>query len=261
MGDQFRRSFARIGNLRSLLPKNVNVMALTATATAETLDVVIQRLSMHNVYLVAMPPRQNNILFALKLDLDIQDFTDIIVQEFLQMRLEIPKTIVYVRSYADCIAIYQILKSKMGSNFTEPVGYPNLTAYKLVEMYTRVLPAEKKDQVLQTFSLADGKLRLVIATTAFGMGVDCQDISRVMHYGAPSTLEEYIQEMGRAGRNGKPARGELYVKGRKKYITYDMKRYIENFSECRRKLLFQKFLMYSESMDPLGCACCDIGTI
>ena len=259
-GDQFRRSFARIGDLRSLLPKNVNVLALTATATAETLDVVIQRLSMHNVYLVAMPPCQNNIFFALKLDLDIQDFTDIIVQEFLQMRLEIPKTIVYVRSYADCIAIYQILKSKMGSNFTEPVGYPNLTAYRLVEMYTRVLPAEKKDQVLQTFSLADGKLRLVIATTAFGMGVDCQDISRVMHYGAPSTLEEYIQETGRAGRNGKPARGELYVKGRKKYITYDMKRYIENFSECRRKLLFQKFLMYSESMDPLGCACCDICT-
>ena len=124
-------------------------------------------------------------------------------------------------------------------------------------MYTRVLPAEKKSGA-SDFSLADGKLCLVIATTAFGMGVDCQDISRVMHYGAPSTLEEYIQKMGCAGRNGKPARGELYVKGRKKYITYDMKRYIENFSECRRKLLFQYFLMYSESMDPLECACCDM---
>ena len=121
-GDQFRRSFARIGDLRSLLPKNVNVTALTATATVETLDVVIQRLSMHNVYLVAMPPCQNNIFFALKLDLD----------------------------------------------------------------------------------------------TAFGMGVDCQDISRVMHYGAPSTLEEYITRNGSCRKEWKASQRRTICKRQRK---------------------------------------------
>ena len=258
-GDQFRRSFTRIGDLRSILPKNVNVLALTATATTETLSAVIERLSMHSVSVVALPPCQNNIYFTLKLNSDVQDFTDSIVQELLQMRLNFPKTIVYIRSYVDCITVYQLVKSKMGINFTEPAGYPNLSAYRLIEMYTRVLPPEKKDEVLQSFSVAEGKLRLIIATTAFGMGVDCQDIARVMHWGAPSTLEEYIQETGRSGRNGKPAKGILYVKGRNKYITSGMKHYIENVSTCRRKLLFKNFLMYSESVvPPAGCLCCDV---
>ena len=53
-GDQFRRAFAHIGDLRSLIPKHVNVLALTATATTETLSVVIERLSMHNVNIVAI---------------------------------------------------------------------------------------------------------------------------------------------------------------------------------------------------------------
>ena len=52
-GDQFRKAFARIGHLRSLIPKTVNVIALTATAT-KTLSVVIERLSLHNVTIVAI---------------------------------------------------------------------------------------------------------------------------------------------------------------------------------------------------------------
>lgn len=259
-GDQFRRSFARIGNLRSLLPKGVNVLALTATATEETLAVVIKRLSMHNITVVAMPPCRDNICYILKSGFNIQDFTDEIVKEFLQRRINFPKTIVYVRSYKDCATLYQLLKSKMGLEFTEPVGYPNLSGYRMIEMYTRVLPPEKKDEVLHSFSAVEGKLRLIIATTAFGMGVDCQDVTRVIHWGAPSTVEEYIQETGRSGRNGKPATGVLYVKGGNKHITYAMKHYTENISVCRRKLLFKNFLMYSDSLGTsvAGCKCCDL---
>ena len=61
------------------------------------------------------------------------------------------------------------------------------------------------------------------------MGVDCQDIARVMHWGAPSTLEEYIQKSGHSRRNGKPAKGILYLKGRNKYITSGIKYY---YREC-----------------------------
>ena len=191
-GDQFRKSLARIGDLRGLLPKGINVLALRATATTETLEVVINRLSMHDVTVVAMPPCRDNICYEIKSDLDIQCFTDEIVKEFLQRRINFPKTIVYVRSYKDCIIVYQLLKSKMGFDFTEPAGYPNLFGYQLIEMYTRVLPPEKKDEVLHSFSTIKGKFHLAIATTAFGVGVDCQDIVRVMHCSAPATTEEYI---------------------------------------------------------------------
>jgi len=80
--------------------------------------------------------------------------------------------------------------------FTELPGYPNLSGFRLVDMFTAVLKTEKKEEVLESFAKSGGKLHLIIATTAFGMGIDCPDIRRIVHWGMPSTLEEYVQETG-----------------------------------------------------------------
>lgn len=63
-GDDFRKTFSQIGDLRSVLPANVNVLALTATATIDTFHAVTQRLSMENTKLVALPPFRNNIIYC-----------------------------------------------------------------------------------------------------------------------------------------------------------------------------------------------------
>ena len=256
-GDQFRKSFSRIGDLRSLIPKGVKILALTATATHETVSVVIDKLSMQEVKTVALSISRDNICYKLNSRSKIEDFTDDICKEFSQKRTGFPKTILYVRTYKDCIRMYQLLKTKMAGEFTEPVGYPNLSGYRLIEMYTRILPAEKKDEILTSFS-NNTNLRLVIATTAFGMGVDIQDVTRVIHWGSPSTTEEYVQETGRSGRNGSDALAILYVLGSKKHLTPSMRHYIENESQCRRKLLFQDFIMYSDNVNISGCKCCDV---
>ena len=60
-GDEFRRAFADLGNVRSLLPTNINVMALTATATKATLDCVIARLGMQNPVVIGLAPDRPNI--------------------------------------------------------------------------------------------------------------------------------------------------------------------------------------------------------
>ena len=91
------------------------------------------------------------------------------------------------------------------------------------------------------------------------MGVDCPDIMRIVHWGAPSTVEEYIQETGRAARIGDPAAAILYMSKVSRSLTGAMKKYIGNNSDCRSKMLFKPFLMYSEnSITRHGCKCCDI---
>lgn len=164
----------------------------------------------------------------------------------------------YVRTYAHCSQLYMALKRKLGDFFTDPPGYPNLSNYRLIDMFSAVLTSEKKDDVLHLFSVINGKLRLVIATTAFGMGVDCPDIRRVIHWGIPSTTEEYVQETGRSGRDGEQSTAILYrgVGGRN--ATCKVKEYVQNTTICRRRLLFQDFLLYSDSNIVHGHSCCDV---
>jgi len=64
-----------------------------------------------------------------------------------------------------------------------------------MDMFNKVLTTEKKE-FFKLFSDANGKLRLIIATLAFDMGVDCTDIRRIVNWGTPSILEESVQESG-----------------------------------------------------------------
>ena len=66
-----------------------------------------------------------------------------------------------------------------------------------------------KDTILTKFHNPRGTLRVVIATVAFGMGLDCPNVRRIYQWGASSDVEAYIQETGRAGRDGKPAEALL----------------------------------------------------
>ena len=122
-----------------------------------------------------------------------------------------------------------------------------------------MLTTEKKEEVLELFAKSSGKLRLVIATTAFGMGIDCPDIRKIIHWGIPSTLEEYVQETGRSGRDGEPSVAVLYQGKGGRNASIKVQNYVSNTAICRRRLLFQEFLMYSESdINVSGCKCCNV---
>jgi len=70
-GDSFRKAFAEIGDLRGIIPSSVNVLALTATATKETYDVIVKRLSLENPTVVALPPFRNNISYSVQPKVDV----------------------------------------------------------------------------------------------------------------------------------------------------------------------------------------------
>lgn len=254
-GDQFRQTFAKIGDLRSLLPLEVKILALTATATMETYGVAKTRLEMVEPVLISMSPERTNIYYCVCPPIEIEHFVDSLVGEFA---IDFPKTIVFVRTYKDCSNLYLMLLHQLGGMFTFPNGYPNLAEFRRVEMYSRVLTADKRAQVLSSFSDSKSPLQLIISTSAFGMGVDILNIRRIIHWGLPTTIEEYVQEAGRAGRDGEKSMAILYGKGGR-HATKCMKRYAENTSLCRRRLLFEGFLNFYESeIKASGCSCCDI---
>ena len=70
-------------------------------------------------------------------------------------------------------------------------------------MFHRLTADRNKDHVLSEFARSDSTLRIVFATVAFGMGIDIPDIEQVIHWGAPCGLEQFAQESGRAGRDGR----------------------------------------------------------
>jgi len=82
----------------------------------------------------------------------------------------------------------------------------------------------------------------MIATTAFGMGVDCPDIEKVINWGCPNTLEELVQETGQGGRDGRKVEAILYPKLGKD-VTHEMKNYASN---SRMRKLFENFLFNND---------------
>ena len=193
-GDQFRTAFLEISNLRSIIPTHVKILALTATATSQTFQAITKTLSMDNVKTDCFSPKSRQYYYSVHTKLNLEDLNS--VQNFVDESYDFVKSVLFVRQYSDCSDLYSLLQRKLGANFTDPPGYPNLSQFRQVEVFTRVLTTSKKQQILSSFSSCDSKIRLIIATSAFGLGVDIADIRRIMHWGLPSSTEEYVQESG-----------------------------------------------------------------
>lgn len=146
-----------------------------------------------------------------------------------------PRTIIFCRRVDDCADLY---RDTLGPNFTEPPSSPDLPKFRRVDMFMSCTDEEVKDEIVAAF-MKQSELRLVVATVAFGMGIDCCDVRQVVHYGAPSDVESYVQETGRAGRDSLPSLAVLV----KKNVTHKrmdgcMVEYVSNSTVCRRDVYF-----------------------
>ena len=212
---------------------------------------------MRNPVNIIVSPSKSNITYIVR---SFDSFTDAfcpLLEDLKRKRSLFPRTIVYCRRFIDCGNLYTFSRDSLGNSFTEPVDAPDLPQFRLVDMYLSCTDKSVKDSISKLF-LTESHLRIVIATVAFGMGVDCPDVHQVIHLGPPVEKEEYIQETGRAGRDGLQSIAVLYlVKGMRQHVDEGMKQYIMNKEVCRRNSLFCEFEGYVNNCYSF-CKCCDV---
>ena len=233
-------------------------MALTATATKKLRTDVARIIGMRNELVVSKPPMKSNLMYAVVPFSTIEETFSSVAERLQKERSKCPRLIMYCRSFGNCADLYLYFKGYLGIGFTEPPGAPDLTRFRLVDMYMSCTEQAVKESIVHQFT-TESSLRVVIATVAFGMGIDCPDIRQVIHLGPPNDVEGYIQETGRAGRDQIPSLALLVKKtSMDRYTEKSMLEYITNESHCRRDTLFKNFDEYSRIFDGPPCLCCDV---
>lgn len=179
-GYDFRPPYLEIADFRALFPE-INIIALTATATKEVKQDIQQKLSFKNAKLFQKSFARANLSYAVR---KVENKE----QKLLEILRNIAGTaIIYVRSRKRTQAIAQWLqKQQISSDF-----------------YHAGLKNEERSQKQEDWITS--KTRVIVATNAFGMGIDKPDVRVVIHVDLPDNLEAYYQEAGRAGRDEKKA--------------------------------------------------------
>ena len=194
-GYDFRPSYLEIANIRKLLP-HVPVLALTATATPQVVDDIQEKLtrktsqtSSTSFNVFKMSFERKNLVYVVREATDKRE-------QLLHILNSMPGTaIVYTRSRQRTKEVSELL-NKAGISAT---------------FYHAGLDTSVKDDRQQAWQ--DGRTRVMVATNAFGMGIDKPDVRLVIHIDCPDSLEAYFQEAGRAGRDGNRSYAVLLYNG------------------------------------------------
>ncbi|MGB1102150.1 MAG: RecQ family ATP-dependent DNA helicase [Crocinitomicaceae bacterium] len=184
-GYDFRPAYLEIREIRELQPK-APIMALTATATEEVLIDIKDKLGLKEDHLIRKSFERKNLTYSAQ-------ETDNKMNRILHfLQRNEGSGIIYCGTRR---AVKEIASKLLNEGFN-------------VDFYHAGLSHDERKQKQSDWTL--GKTRIIVSTNAFGMGINKPDVRFVLHYDIPRSPEAYFQEAGRAGRDGKPAKAQLF---------------------------------------------------
>jgi len=197
-GYDFRPSYLKIAEIRDHISNTVPFLALTASATPLVIDDIMKKLAFREKNVLRTSFDRNNISYLVR---KVEDKGTYLIKTLQKAR---GSGIVYVRSRKRCKEVAELLVTNGIS----------------ADFYHAGLTDELRDKKQASWTI--GETRVIVATNAFGMGIDKPDVRFVIHWDIPDSLENYFQESGRAGRDDKPASAVLL------YVAADKSRLLDN---------------------------------
>ncbi|XP_046823310.1 ATP-dependent DNA helicase Q4 [Vespa crabro] len=222
------------------------VLGLTATATKSTAESIVHHLDIHDgmAGVISDIPLPNNLFLTVSRD---EQRDNALVKLLLSERFkECNSIIIYCTRREECMRIAGLLRVSLLDS--QQITKANSKISHIAEAYHAGLSSYRRKIVQKAFM--NGQIKIVVATVAFGMGINKSDIRSVIHYNMPATFEAYVQEVGRAGRDGLTAQCHLFLSPEENSDKWELRRHIYANSIDRhtiRRLLAKVFI-------PCSCA-------